>query len=593
MLGELVKYAKANGISDIPGFKAKKGKWLIVLNGDGSLIDVVEDNKRYRMCPYFEQFELVGGETKSHFLLDSLGVVANYDAKDKDDIKHEYFKKLLCEAVKYESSLKACIAFISSRDELALLHEKLKANKAKGIDNATFSVNGISVVETTGWHYWWIDYRKHINVKKEIYAPMMCFVNGELSEPTTNHFKVTGLQVVGGQSCGTTLISFDKDSFTSYNLPQSLNASCSEKVVAAYRNALDDLIEKAPRPICDSLFLHWYKEPLPAEDDIFELGWEENIETEHENAARKVERIFDAVIKGERPKLTNNTYYILQVSGAGGRIMVRDWLTGDFKGLVGNIKQWFDDISIIEPHGNFISNDFKFSAAMLRLISYRSNEGIKDSFKRIKKELTSLEPHIWRCIIENKALPDTVASKALNHISSKLLNSESSLDENLDRIACALLKIYIIRIQKLKGGNEIMKLILNQDNPSAAYQAGRLLAVLASIQQSALGDVNAGLVQRYYTSASTTPKLVIGRLIQMSQHHLDKLGKDSKGLAIWYEQQLADIMARIEINMIPKVLDLEGQTLFALGYYQQKAHMHSGKTIQENDENKGGISNGN
>lgn len=579
MLNELVEYAKKNGISDIPGFKAKKGKWLISLTNDGKLIDIVEDNKRYIMCPNLEQFELVGGEIKSHFLLDSLGVVVKYEPKDKDFVKHEYYKKLLREAMKYQPCLKICLDFLTNDTAMSELHKKLKANKIKGTESVTFSVDGVCVIDTTGWHDWWIKYRKNINGIKETYEKMICIVDGELSEPITNHFKVTGMHKVDGQASGTALISFDKDSFTSYNLSQSLNASCSENIVAAYRNALDELIEKAPRPISNSLFLHWYKEPIQDDDDPFGfIDFKESADTENNVATDKVRKLFDAVQEGKRPELINNTYYILQVSGAGGRIMVRDWQTGNFKTLVNNVKQWFDDLSIIEPYGNSIAGDFKLSATMLRLIAFRKNEKTTDSFARVKKELTPLEPIIWSSIIENRSLPDTVATKALKYISSKLLNSENSLEENLDRIACAILKTYIIRLQKSKGGNRIMKPELNQDYSSPAYQAGRMLAVLGSIQQSALGDVNAGLIQHYYTSASTTPKLVIGRLIQMSQHHLDKLGKDSKGLAVWYEQQLADIMARINIEQIPTVLNLEGQTLFALGYYQQKAHMQSKKT---------------
>ena len=36
------------------------------------------------------------------------------------------------------------------------------------------------------------------------------------------------------------------------------------------------------------------------------------------------------------------------------------------------------------------------------------------------------------------------------------------------------------------------------------------MALLAAIQEVALGDVGAGVVQRYYAAASTTPALVLG-----------------------------------------------------------------------------------
>ena len=68
----------------------------------------------------------------------------------------------------------------------------------------------------------------------------------------------------------------------------------------------------------------------------------------------------------------------------------------------------------------------------------------------VLKELTPNVPLIWRSIIENRELPDTIASRALSYINSKLLSSENK-EENLDRISCALLKAYIIRKFRERG----------------------------------------------------------------------------------------------------------------------------------------------
>lgn len=108
---------------------------------------------------------------------------------------------------------------------------------------------------------------------------------------------------------------------------------------------------------------------------------------------------------------------------------------------------------------------------------------------------------------------------------------------------------------------------LNEDHPAPAYHCGRLMAVLADLQYRALGDVGAGVVQRYYAAASSTPALVLGRLVRTAQFHLGKL---EGGLAHWYEQRLVAIWARIK-DSIPRTLTLEEQSLFALGYYHQKA----------------------
>jgi len=117
-----------------------------------------------------------------------------------------------------------------------------------------------------------------------------------------------------------------------------------------------------------------------------------------------------------------------------------------------------------------------------------------------------------------------------------------------------------------------MTAYLNPDHPAAAYHCGRLLAVLANLQRAALGDVGAGVVQRYYVATSQTPGLVLGRLTSNAQNHLGKL---EGGLAFWYETKIADVMGRLG-DGAPRFLDLEGQGLFALGYYQQIAALRAG-----------------
>lgn len=108
---------------------------------------------------------------------------------------------------------------------------------------------------------------------------------------------------------------------------------------------------------------------------------------------------------------------------------------------------------------------------------------------------------------------------------------------------------------------------LNEDHPHPAYHCGRLMEVLAALQEEALGNVGAGVVQRFYAAASSTPALVFGRLTRTSQFHLTKL---PGGLANWYQKKIADIWGRIR-DCPPPTLTLEEQSLFAMGYYQQMA----------------------
>lgn len=110
---------------------------------------------------------------------------------------------------------------------------------------------------------------------------------------------------------------------------------------------------------------------------------------------------------------------------------------------------------------------------------------------------------------------------------------------------------------------------LNPDHPHPAYHCGRLFAVLAYIQFKALGDVGAGIVQRYYAAASATPALVLGRLIRTAQFHLSKIEEPKVRGGL--DKRLGEIWLHLT-DRVPTTLTLEEQTLFALGYYHQKAY---------------------
>lgn len=112
---------------------------------------------------------------------------------------------------------------------------------------------------------------------------------------------------------------------------------------------------------------------------------------------------------------------------------------------------------------------------------------------------------------------------------------------------------------------------LDPEHPSSAYHCGRLLAVYDDLQRAALGDVGAGVVQRFYGGALTNPAGVFGQLSRMSQAHLGKLGG---GLATIYQKRIATIHDGIRAAdgkhaTYPRALNMEDQAFFALGYWHQ------------------------
>ena len=122
---------------------------------------------------------------------------------------------------------------------------------------------------------------------------------------------------------------------------------------------------------------------------------------------------------------------------------------------------------------------------------------------------------------------------------------------------------------------------LNPDLPSAAYHCGRVLAILAALQKRALGAVGAGVIQRYYASASTNPGLVFGRLIKNAQYHIEKLGPDKSG---YLESLLAQTMTCVSPKGFPQVLSLQDQGLFGLGYYHQVADLRKKRIVTDDPD---------
>ena len=228
----------------------------------------------------------------------------------------------------------------------------------------------------------------------------------------------------------------------------------------------------------------------------------------------------------------------------------------------------------------------KLYAFHSRLLKAQNDKDSSKLSERIKKELSGLSSQIMFAIMHNTPLPDTVAAKALAYIRSDILSDpddetkpqKTTSQKAPDRIACQILKAWLNRRYKNQKKEEFLIMDrLNPQSPSAAYQAGRLMAEYAAIQSDALGDVNAGVVERYYTSACASPALVMGKLSTLSQYHLSKLKGEKKWLYDIHSQTLEEISCKIG-EALPKRFSLEQQSEFALGYYFQCSEIRSRKS---------------
>lgn len=577
MLHELVRYAQTNLAGSEPGFTTRTVRWLAEISLDGSLINVLplgdDKGEQTRKCPEMHNMNAGG---RAHFFVETLQTVAllykpNEDPKKVASFqeKHAFFKGMVHQASATALTLQPLARFLEDIGQVEMLRARLVVEKAKPTDWLRWRIAGIDPLQQAEVLDWWRGWREADQAKGKTEekpkrgkaaqqspleftpAGMVCFLTGEALEPIATQPKVAGLSGVGGLGTGDVMAGFDKAAFCSFGLEQASNAAMGEKPVREYVDALNHLIKNHSRKLANALVVHWFKDAVKPEDDPLSFLYEppELTEAAAQSSARQ---ILESLRTGQRPVPANNRYFAMTLSGAAGRVMVRDWMDKSFEELITRIEQWFSDFEIVARDGGRLAPEPKFMAVCGALVR---------ELKDLPAPTTTM---LWRVALAGLPIPQPFIAQALTRFRSDLIG-----DKPFNHARMGLIKAYFIR----KGGNHNMSTYLNKEHPAPAYQCGRLLAMLASLQRAALGDVGAGVVQRYYVAASQTPGLTIGRLVSNAKNHLNKL---DGGLAYWYEEQIAEIMSRIQ-NRIPVTLDLEGQSLFALGYYQQIASRNDSK----------------
>jgi CRISPR-associated protein Csd1 len=580
MLHHVAEYAQRQALAAEPGFAPKAARWGSLCNARGDYLGLVElgdaslkknPGRHFLKAPDLSQPEMkAGGVTKSHFLIDTAGVVAGY-GKDAPEDKHRYFVELLEHAASAMPVLGAAAKMLRSDDYLARLRADLEEHRAKPTDKVTIQIDGEFPAESDAWHEWWREFRRGLQTTKghsrpEKNAKMLCFLTGETVEPAATHPKITGLTSVGGLAMGDVLIGFKQESFRSYGLEQSANAAMSELAAKSYQAGLNDLIANHSVLLAGTLVAHWFGSRIALEDDP--LAWlVAPSEEEEVNAQIRARTLLESIRSGERPDLANNTYYALSVSSNGGRVVIRDWMEGSFEELVTNVNRWFSDLEIVRRDGGGSAKPPKLAAVLAALV------------RDLKDAAPPMAAKLYRTAARDEPIPLAAMAQALARARLDVIQGERP-----NHARMGLIKAYHTRKWRQEGAAMEGQLKPEQnvglENP--AYQCGRLMAVLGKLQTSALGDVGAGVVQRYYAAASTTPALVFGRMIRGAQFHLNKLA-EKRGLAVWYERQIGEICGKIGTSM-PATLGLEAQSLFALGYYQQLAALWAGKDKGEKEQ---------
>jgi len=382
-------------------------------------------------------------------------------------------------------------------------------------------------------------------------VPQRCLVTGEFAPPARLHAAIK--RIPGAQTSGASLISFNRDAFTSQHLEQGANAPVSQRSVDGYVRGLNWLLDKegtrrfrsglAIGP--DAVLVFWTREDNDTADVLLSLFAPEG-ETEED-----MRQTLSAAWKGLAPRDTDATrFYALTLSGNSSRVVVRDWLETTAAAVKENIRLYFDHLKLAGEDAPLPID---------RLIRALEATPAATGDKR------GLPPMLSSRLL-HAALHGTAFPRELLHSALARLRVPPKKGEwhGTVRARVALIKATLIRLHP----DQEVTVSLDQTNHSVPYLLGRLFAAIEKLQQDALGDVNASLRDRYFGSASATPALVFPRLLRVSMHHASKAEADRRG---WAERIKAEIVDRLPASgAFPRTLDLEEQGLFAVGYYHQR-----------------------
>lgn len=576
MLRALHDYAVRENLTLPPGYANKPIKAYISLYADGSFQGVEMGKREPVPCP--DIGSLANGTDKSNVLAEKSSLVL----PEAPNAKSDFFLKALIDAGTQEPAAALCAAALQDEATRQAIAREFSRLKIKPSDRVSFLVDGEPLLQREGIVRWWQAFRKPLQ-KSTGGAQARCMITGEMCRPVATVLPVNGLQVVGGHARGDALICFDKPSFCSYDQKQALNAPVSEAAMSAVKAALDHLLKDAP-VLAGMKFVHWYDRPVPAAlDPCEDLIGGDGAFASDEAEAELEEEVDDRTPQQERIKATglvtsarsgnevvplSANYFILLLSGAGGRVMIRRYEHGRYQELCERLQQWYEDLRLGDLGGASYTKPFKLTARLIRLL--KRQKGNDDVMKRLSKELAGITPAVLTAILTGAQFPEAVLMRALAYIRSQMLDSDENNIQIPEAIACQWLKAWLCRRERTQGEVVTMPFV-NPEHPNRAYHLGRMVAVYARIQQAALGKVNAGVVERYYASASQTPALVLGQLDKLANHHLAKIS--NSGTANRLSEDLEEISVAVG-ESIPVTLTLEEQAYFALGYRQQCAEIN-------------------
>ena len=557
----------------------------IIISKDGSFQEFRPIDKKLT-----DAEAITAKKGKARLLLDKAEEVLCYGG-DKSKKKHELFMEKLA---KYEAlpELSPVIAFYR-KNRVAGVEKAFKSFESAISDernrkgNIGFRVEseGIrvhekpEVLQTVIAAYERAQNDLLANSQKE------CSICGANDYPVEDIPHGMIMKVSGGRSGGCALVSYNEDAFESYELKGNNNSSICTNCAKTYVEGLNWLLSSGNEIIVRSKMgkenkVFRYTNRKNFGSDTAMVFWTRKNEKVDEidyleapnpdDVARLIESVSSG-IKRDSSYLEPDQFYSCTLSGSAARIAVRDWIETSLIDFRRSIVQWFKDIAI----DNYDKELKKTQTHYARLYELARSCQRKNSDGKNDKDDTSLArvaAYLWNAALKNTSPPWWILTKVLQRARLDKVTAERA----------ALIKLILNRHNK-GGGSMITEKIQEGDRP-VAYVCGQIFAKMESIQYAALGDKNAGIRERYFTYAMTSPASAFGRLCNLNSKHFTKLKSDKPGLAVTLDKELQELCNDIDIQSFPATFSLEQQGQFAIGYYHQRQEQFNNPKSKVNKE---------
>ena len=395
-----------------------------------------------------------------------------------------------------------------------------------------------------------------------------CLVTGEIGEIARTHAKVG----VGGNQAN--LVGFQKNSgYDSYGKEQGYNAPVSKKAEFYYTTALNMLLSsKSNRVSLGNVTLLFWAEPRTlSEEDAANAelavraliyGSKDETADKPDAGTANAKNIFESIFTGRVPTGTEDKFCVLGIAPNKARLSVVFWKRGAIKEIAANIRRYFSDVELLR-------GDETLRPSIYDILRSSEFQG------KMENVPSNMIPAMVYSIFNGAPFPSSVFGHVMERIRA---------ERNPNGVRTAFVKAYLNRKYRNTKGAEI-EVSLDKNNMNTAYRLGRLLAVLQKLQEEANPGLNATLMDRFYSSMSSTPAAVLPTLLRLKNHHLSKV---HVGRKIIFEQLLTEIFSGVEQGGVPKHMSLEEQGDFAIGYYHQREDLFRGKADRAADENDGG-----